>query len=190
MAQRAGILVLIAVFAACARRPPVAPAEADLLRGEVAYRFLFDTSFESSLPDDQEFESPRVVAPLATPAYPSGALEAGAGPATVAVRFVIGRDGAVVRILDCPKLTSTSGPFAAEFRQAVEEAVRSWRFTPGELRTFGPGEDLDGDGTPDYKVMIDSRILEVSYDVAFAFRLIDGQGRVTAVGSVPTTETP
>ena len=166
-------------LSACAKRPaPIAPP---VPRGEVGYRFL-TTGRSPLLAADEELTSPRPRAPLRLPDYPANALAGGAAPSTVGVRFVIGTEGTVIEVLDSPRLTSTPGPYAAEFRRAVEETVRTWLFSPGAVTRFENGTDLDGDGEPDYRRFVSSRSVEVFYDVTFEFRTsTDGAPQVTAV---------
>jgi len=166
-------------LAACGKRPmTIVPPDP---RGEVGARFL-NTGRSPALAPDEELDSPRPRAKLTLPEYPASALAGGAAPSTVAVRFVIGTDGTVIEVGDCPKLASTPGPFLAEFRRVVEETVRTWVFSPGAVSRYVYGEDFDGDGEPDYKRYVSSRAVEVFYDVAFEFHTsIDGEPQVTAV---------
>ena len=172
--------LLFGVHCAKAPAPATTPAVAsDPIRGSATYSFLFDPSGGSlSLGDDEQFVRPSPIGTLSPPEYPERPLAASAGAATIAVRIVIGPEGNVVQVGDSPMLASTPGLWAAEFRGAVERAVRAWRFTPGEIRKTKPGNDLDGDGKADYKVMIDSDTVPVYYDVRFDFEIVDGKGTV------------
>ena len=44
---------------------------------------------------------------------------------------------------DSPLGTATPSPFASEFREASEIAVRRWRFTPGRIDQYEDGADSD-----------------------------------------------
>jgi len=174
------LLASLLCLTACAKHPLVTAPGRDPRQGEAAYRFLFDSSIANALPEDQELSSPRALTELAAPVYPQSALDGGADAATVAVRIIIGTDGKVVSVIDSPQLASTSGPFATDFRRAVEEAVLGWHFSSGELLTLQPGEDFDGDGEPDYRMFVGSEAVAVYYDVVFEFRVTDGKPEVTA----------
>ncbi len=113
------------------------------------------------------------------PEYPLRALEGGAGASSVFVRIVIDEKGKVAEVLDSAKGTSTPGPYATEFRSAVEEAVRGWSFQPGVIWRFRDGNDLDGDGKPDYRVTEGREFVSVYYDLRFDFEIVDGKGVVT-----------
>jgi hypothetical protein len=128
-------------------------------------------------------ESGEIVPPTATrelgpPTYPPRPLAAQFGDATVAVRIIVGTDGLVGEILDSPLMKSTPGPFAEDFRDATEEAVRSWRFEGAQLRTLKEGEDLDGDGTVDYHHVVSAEPVPVYLDIRFDFKIVDGHGIV------------
>jgi hypothetical protein len=178
---------------ACAKRGPViapepappAPSPADPDEGRVDVQFLLDAKFAASqLGPDEQLWTPAPTAELQPPSYPERPLRAGAPPSTVVVRIVIGTEGRVTTVADSPKMASTPGPFLADFRQAVEEAVRAWSFTPGRLATFVDGRDMDGDGKIDYRKATEFRTIPVYYDVRFDFEIVDGTGRVR-LGDLP-----
>jgi hypothetical protein len=179
-------LAALLVGAACAVAPPrtapLAPAVTPP-DGQVGVVVLPDAGGEKPRPEEGEtFYAPQPVdTPL--PSYPVGALMERAAPAQVAVRIVIGRDGRVEKISDSPVEASSEGPFAAEFRAAVENALRQWRFVPGVYRRLRPGGDLDGDGIPDWQDATESRAVAVFYDLRFTFEIVDDEGRVLVGGS-------
>ena len=146
--------------------------------GGVTYEFVVDLKQPKlQVKENQESLAPHVIrTPL--PRYPENALAAQAAPATVVVRFVVEPDGTVGQVLDSPLERSTSGPFAEEFRNEVESTLREWLFTPGAIRTFEDGADLDGDGTRDYRVLKESQPLRVYYDIRFHFAIVEGVGQV------------
>ncbi len=109
-----------------------------------------------------------------------GAVSAGAGPVIVAVRIMVDTEGIVAEVADSPRLASTPGPFAADFRLAVDEVLAQWRFRPAEWRRYEPGEDLDGDGVADYRRVVESRVVTFYLDVRFDFEIVAGHGRVTS----------
>ena len=178
----------------CARRTPTAiPQTPDPSRGEASFRFLLDpeASPGPSLEPNQEFLPPTPIDALRPPAYPEAPLRVGFGSSTVVVRILVGPEGNVVEVRDSPVMEYTPGPFAASFRAATEEAVRAWRFVPGEIRTLVDGKDIDGDGKPDYKIRVSSVLVPVFYDVRFDFEIVRGEGRVrTRSLDPPARRTP
>ncbi len=156
--------------------PAAAPAESPT--GAVSVRFLTAGGAPPApLPAGQRLVAPYVIArPL--PSYPPEALAAGAPPATVAVRILIDTEGRVSQISDSPLAAPTPGRFAAVFRAAVESALAGWEFFPGHIDTVQPGEDADGDGTPDGEKLLQFTPVGVYYDVSFDFRVVDGRGSV------------
>ena len=161
--------------AAAALPPPPAP------EGRTSYKYIFDPANPAlGLPADVQFVRPSPVETTTLPKYPQDALAAHDGPHHEIVRIVIDTRGNVSRVLDSPMGRSDGGPFASEYRLAVEEAVRTWRYAAGILRHVEDGPDHDGDGKPDYKIMTSSEMIAVYYDLRFTFEIVDGKGVVTA----------
>ncbi len=118
---------------------PPEPATRVEVSGRVGMSFLTAPGTEGPvLPKHQEFVAPRPVA-MPAPAFPADALAAGEPPATVVVRLVVGVDGHVARVTDSPLAPSTTGPYAASFRAAVEAALARWDFHPGFIDTVKDG---------------------------------------------------
>jgi hypothetical protein len=154
--------------------PPPPSAE-----GKTSYSYIFDPGNPAlGLPEDVQFRRPFPQDTNTLPKYPENALAVRDGPHLEVVRFIIDTHGNVERILDSPLESSDGGPFAADYRRAVEEALKSWRYEPGVLQHVEPGEDKDGDGKPDYKVMTSSEVVAVYYDVRFTFEIVNGKGVV------------
>ena len=122
--------------------------------------------------------APNPIGRLVPAVYPAAALAAGAAPASVGLRIVIGDDGFVADVQDSPVAPSTASPFAAEFRAAAEIAVKRWRFTAGRIDQYEDGQDVDNDGKPDSKSLVRSDRIRVFYDVRFDFEIVAGEGRV------------
>lgn len=176
-------VALLIVSAGCVPKKPAAtPASPPPLpEGKSRYSYIFDPGNPAlGLPEDVQFRRPLPKETKTLPKYPENALAARDGPHREVVRFVIDTHGSVEKIVDSPVEPSDAGPFAADYRHAVEEALRSWRFDPGVFQHVKPGEDKDGDGTPDYKIMTSWEHVPVYYDVRFTFEIVDGKGVVKA----------
>ncbi len=184
MSHTAAALVLgalVVASAGCASKKPAArPAPAVALpEGQSRYSYIFDPGNPAlGLPEDVQFRRPMPKETKTLPKYPENALAARDGPHREVVRFIIDTHGNVDKIVDSPMESSDGGPFGADYRGAVEEALRSWRFEPGVFQHVKPGEDKDGDGKPDYKIMTSWDLVPVYYDVRFTFEIVDGKGVV------------
>ena len=154
------------------------PTEETPAGGRTSSRFVFDPGNPAlGLPRDVEFHPPQPLGRLGLPDYPPTALAAHAD-AAIGVRFVVDPEGVVGAVLPSPLVASTGGTLAGEFRAAAEAAVRGWRFTPGWLARLEDGNDLDGDGKPDYKRAVELRNVPVYLDVRFDFEVTEGDGKV------------
>jgi hypothetical protein len=186
MSRNAAALVagaLVVVMAGCvAKKPmPAAAPPLPLPEGKSRYSYIFDPGNPAlGLPEDVQFRRPMPKETKTLPRYPENALAARNGPHHEVVRFVIDTRGNVDKIVDSPIESSDGGPFAADYRRAVEAALRDWRFEPGVFQHVKPGEDKDGDGKPDYKIMTSWDLVPVYYDVRFTFEIVDGKGVVRA----------
>ena len=110
----------------------------------------------------------RRTSPLGTqraPAYPKNALAKRAGDALVGVELTVDIDGRVASVAPSLATLSTPGPFAAEFRDAVEDAVRQWRFRPAEIRHLELIKAAGGD----YLRLASVEKVEWKFDVQFTF---------------------
>lgn len=159
--------------------PALAPPAAPLPEGTTRYSYIFDPGNPAlALPEGVQFRRPLPQDTRTLPKYPENALAANDSPHREVVRFIIDTHGNVGEIVDSPMERSDGGPFAADYRRAVEEALRTWRYEPGVFQHVKPGEDKDGDGKPDYKIMTSSEMVPVYYDVRFTFEIVDGKGVV------------
>ncbi|HMA29243.1 MAG TPA: hypothetical protein VKS23_05220 [Thermoanaerobaculia bacterium] len=135
------------------------------------------------LDESQEFTP---AAPLATrlPEYPPAALAGGGPSAVVAVRLMIDKGGAVCEVKESPRLAPYVGPFAAEFRAAIEAVVRRWAFTAARIDTLGPAR-------PDMpqRYLMATRYVPTFLDFAFRFTVVDGRGVVSVGPEAPATAT-
>jgi hypothetical protein len=82
---------------------------------------------------------------LVPPVYPAPALGRMTGPAVVGVRITVDVNGRVSDVATSFAHYSTPGPFASEFRAAVETALAGWRFEPAEILHLETASDPIGD---------------------------------------------
>jgi len=178
--SKIGLVLLLALQLGCAARlAPDPPGDEAPPSGHSSFDILLNgATLDTEPPRDQELRPPMLNAEPVLPVYPETALAAGAGPAIVAVRVHIDAEGRVAGFDHSPRLASTPGSFAAEFRRAVEVALGQWAFLPAVWRRFEPGEDLDGDGVVDYRRVLDTRAVSFYLDIRFDFEIIDGHGVV------------
>jgi hypothetical protein len=170
---------LLATACAAKKPAPAMPPSAPPAQGTSRFNYIFDPGNPAlTLPEDEEFRRPSPKDTKALPKYPENALAARDGPHREVVRFIIDTHGNVETVTDSPMEPSDGGPFAADYRRAVELALRSWRFSPGVIQHVKNGEDADGDGKPDYKLMTSADLVPVYYDVRFTFEIVDGKGIV------------
>ncbi len=113
------------------------------------------------------------IEPLAQPVYPKAALARDAGFALVGVRIHVDADGRVTDVDPSMVCFSTPGPFAADFRAAVDAAVWQWKFHPAKRRHLEPVQ-LD-DGSRYWRATSEVAVESV-FDLAFTF---SAEGGVT-----------
>lgn len=118
----------------------------------------------------EEYREARPVYPLTNPVYPPRALKARAGRTTVGVRITVDVAGRVSDVAPSMLVFSTPGPFADEFREAVEAAVRQWRFRPAEIEKL----EFVQAPTVSYNRIISTQKVETQLDVAFNFTATGG----------------
>jgi TonB family protein len=118
----------------------------------------------------EDYREARPVYPLANPVYPARALKAKAGRATVGVRITVDATGRVSDVAPSMLVLSTPGPWADDFRAAVETAVQQWRFRPAEI------EKIEFVITPtvSYSRILSTQKVEAQLDVAFNFTATGG----------------
>jgi len=178
-------LVLFALGCSHSSPPPTTASgagEADARErssreGEVAMEFLPDpAASEIKVAENQEFAPP---APMFTPlpVYPPAALEGGASSTVVAVRLHLDATGAVIQVTDSPRRAPHHGPYASDFRKAVESAVRRWVFTAARIDTVDaapPWNAEPGSKPP----LVSTRYVPSFLDFSFRFTVVDGRGVV------------
>jgi len=104
--------------------------------------------------------------PFILPVYPAAALRAKAGRNLVGVHIVVDPAGRVSDIRMSMRVFSTPGPFAENFRDAVELAVRQWRFNPARAESY----EIIHDGEATSMRMTGSEYVETEFDLAFTFQ--------------------
>lgn len=163
------VLALAGAWLAGCRHMAVVPSD-----GTSTHRFLEPTpppekklegTAVAKLPTEQVI-NPSPILPLAEPVYPPAALAAHAGTATVAVRVTIDVSGRVADVRESLLSLSMPSRFAAEFRAAVDAAVKQWRFRPGEVLHLELVRDPDGD----FPRLKSRENVEWAFDVEFTFR--------------------
>lgn len=112
-----------------------------------------------------DYREARLRKPFGLPVYPAPALQAKAGRATVGVHITVDADGRVAAITSSMFAISTPGRFAADFRDAVEAALRQWRFDPARVEYF---ETVDEGGVTFHRVRR-TETIEADLDLSFTF---------------------
>ncbi len=168
---------------------PVAPAGQTLApeepsHGAVSFEQIRDPSARPPVADaGQEYLRPRLEEGFTMPSYPDEALTALAPPTEVVVRMVVDTDGSVADVTPSPLARPLTGEWQELFYGVVRDAVVTWRYDPCQLRELQDGPDLDGDGAPDYRLVVASTPVAVYLDVKFRFEIVAGTGRVSLGGN-------
>lgn len=155
--------------------------EVKAITSTVAVELLADPkSPRVELGPGEEFVEPYLVK-SDPPSYPSRLADLNLVEHYVFVRVRFDEKGRVAEITESPLRRSTESVFAQHFRDAVDATVDSWRCAPSRIRKFGPGPDGDSDGIPDYKILMDQKVLGTYFDVSFRFHIVDGEPAVSRV---------
>lgn len=134
--------------------PPVGPSRAD------------EAGRTEPSPVSEGVMAAEPVPPLAAPVYPKAVLARRLGLVIVGVRITVNREGQVAAIGDSPVVFSSPNSHGAGFREAVEAAVRQWRFEPAVLQHM---ENVRGaDGRPVLTITGVEKT-DWTFDVAFTF---------------------
>ena len=163
----ASILVTLALVA-CRHAPP--PEE----KGHSSFAFVDaplapppESKGEVLQPTEHsQWREATLKEPFDLPVYPAKALKAKAGRNTVGVHIIVDPQGAVREIRMSMLTFSTPGPFADDFRDAVELAVRQWRFNPARTEAF----EIIHDGEATFSRITGSENVETEFDLAFTFQ--------------------
>lgn len=140
------------------------------LKSDVSFKFLPESdSGEGNDPHGWEYHPPRLIGDAVHPVYPERALAAGVGSVILVVRINVGPDGAITDLMLSPD--SKPGPFSEDFFQAVETAVKKWKFTRPERWYLEDGKDLNGDGKIDYQKVLSIVPVSATGDLEFSFHI-------------------
>ncbi len=173
MKRRSWLLIFAGAFAWGAGCRHVVVANGPPGAGSSSYRFLDpppapanrEASSESEEHPLVQYIVPRPAGPLADPIYPRAALTARAPKVAVALRFTVDATGRVSEVRTSPIVFEMPSPLTAEFLAAAEEAVRQWRFTPGERVRVEWVQDAAGA----YPNLLGREKIDWDFDVEFAF---------------------
>ena len=103
--------------------------------------------------------------PWVMPAYPKRALKGKAGRSTVGMHIVVDVNGRVAEIRPSMLVFNTPGPFADDFRDAVEQALRQWQFTPARAEHY----EIVHEGDTTYSRVTRTETVETEFDLSFTF---------------------
>jgi TonB family protein len=112
------------------------------------------------------YRDAQAIHPLVMPVYPPAALAARAGAATVGVRVTVDASGVVTDVRPSMlAVTITPPEFAEAFREAVEVAVRRWKFAPARVHYLERVTDREFT----YERVTRTELIEAEFDLAFTF---------------------
>lgn len=174
------LAIVIVIFAACrARKPNVVPppSQDDLMAlGSVSAKLLPDPSSPTlELGPSEEYVKPQFQPGNPMPIYPADLVGLRLPVHVIAIRMIVDEKGAVSQVTPSPLAASTEDEYRPRFEESVKSALDRWYVSPPQIRKFKPGDDLDGDGKPDYRVMVASRTLKAFFDISFTFDIVDGK---------------
>src|SRR5262245_57830859 len=167
--------------AGCRRRdlpPPEGEVRVDERAGRSSVRILTDPKARIDLPEGTRLEPMQFYGSNAMPRYPPAALASQISGVEITVRALFGKDGKVGEIVQSPLAPEYTGPFAPEFRDAIEQAVRTWTFVPPELLTDGDLIGYEDDGKTEIRKIVAREYVSIRVDLAFTFEIVEGKGRV------------
>lgn len=103
---------------------------------------------------------------IVLPVYPARAFSAKVGAAQVGVHVVVDTEGRVTDIRPSILAVSITPPgYSADFEQAVEAAVRQWRFHPAKVEYV---ETVNEQGFS-YQRVTRTELLDAEFDLLFTF---------------------
>jgi hypothetical protein len=174
-------LALLVLIAGC--RTVVAPAELTTRNlgglsddsGVVSAKVIDDPDPpDIQLGPGEEFRAAALLQGDA-PEYPPHLVDRRLPPHVVALRIVFDESGRLIETTKSPLAPSTESEHARDFEAAATGAVGTWRCYPARIRKFRDAEDSDADGKPDYRILVDEKVLKTRFDLAFSFEIVNGQ---------------
>jgi hypothetical protein len=176
------VLLLLALTACRTQRVavvPHTPTPDPIGEGAVAAKLLEDPNVPRvRLGPGEEYVEPFIDPENPVPEYPAELLKLRLKPHVVVVRMLVDEEGQILDISPSPLQASTDSPHLPLFESQVRAALQQWSVRPPAIRKFKPGPDADGDGTADYRIMVDQRTFKTYFDLAFTFEVVDGKGVV------------
>jgi len=172
------LVLLMGILAGCRHAPQAADtgassftvvqagraAESKVIVGKVDEEDIrpaaHDTDYRAAVPMKNQ--------PL--PVYPTRALKAKAGAATVGVKVTVDAEGKVTDVGPSLLVFNTPGPYAEDFMAAVKQAVGQWRFHPAQIFYL---ERVEAPGVS-YNRVSRSEKVEAQVDLAFSFTASGG----------------
>ncbi len=130
---------------------------------------------EVQLGPGEEYVSPQLASGNPQPKYPVELVTRQLPPHTVVVRVTFDERGRVFDIAPSPVGASTHDEHETAFEGAVRDALQQWKCWPASIRKFRNGPDTDGDGKPDYRILVSQRVLKAFFDISFSFEIVNGQ---------------
>ena len=176
---------LLVAFVACRTAPQTIAARQvasiSEASGAVSAKLVPDPNSPLvQLGPDEDFVRPYLRPENPPPAYPADLIALHLQEHTIAVRVTFDEAGRLFDVAPSPIAASTDDAYRPAFEQSVRDALKSWRCSPPRIRKFRPGPDGDGDGKPDYRIMVTQKPLKTFFDLSFAFAVVNGQPVVKA----------
>jgi len=178
--RASALAFVILLLAGCRTVPPAELITRNLgglseESGVVSARVLNDPDApDIQLGPGEEFRTGALVQGDA-PEYPPHLVDKRLPSHVFAIRIVFDESGRLVETTKSPLAPSTEDAYAEDFEAAVKRAVQTWRCWPARIRKFRDAEDSDGDGNPDYRILVDEKVLKTRFDLAFSFDIVNGQ---------------
>ncbi len=175
------LIVGTLIFASCASSAPRQMhqreiAEISSRSAAVSAKLVEDpTAPGVQLGPGEEYTRPQLMPGNPKPEYPPELVAKNLPLHVVSVRVTFAEDGRAVDISSSPLAESTEDEYTPRFLAEVRKAVAGWTCWPAQIRKFRPGDDLDGDGKPDYRIVAGQKILKTYFDMSFSFEVVNGQ---------------
>ncbi len=166
------VLALVALVVAGCHHAPVVLNED--LAGRSSFAFVDPPvrppaevkSDGPALLKQSNFHEAQLQEPAPMPVYPAKALKAKARLTTIGVHITVDPTGRVSDIRSSMLVFNTPGPFADDFREAVETAVRQWRFNPAQADEY----EIVHEGAATFNRLTHSEKVETEFALSFTFK--------------------